>query len=701
MLNNRCYKIIDILIESDRPMMIDELSKTFNVSGRTIRYDLDKIDDYLNENGIEVLNRKPNVGISLEDKTKEKLNFNNIDNYEYVLSPKERVNFILCELLEGRGFITINSLAQKIFVSRGTIIKDLPQVKKWVKKYNLRLISYKSHGLKIVGDEKNLRRAVSALFSDNIDTYKVIDDAKDNEKKTDLELSYQVKKLFEDIDIPYIENCISTTEEQLETSFSDNAYNALIVHIAIAIKRMQLNKDIIMDKAELKSLGKTKEFSIASAMAKMLESKFNVNIPADEIGYITIHLLGSNVTYSQDTDRDNWIKLSIITTNIIENMENRTGISLINDRQLFDGLLQHIRPAIYRFKHDLSITNPLLHEIEDTYHDLFKNVKESLKFLEKDLKVNISDEEAAYITLHFGAAVERIKDKDYKKMNVLVVCATGIGTSKLVSSKLQSIFDINIVDTISYHGVSKALKKHKIDLIVTTVPLDIKNIKCVEVSAFLTEKNISELSVILSKLKQTKNESKIDLDDIIKIINNNCDIKNFVKLRRELAKYLNIEDISLESDYKPELIKFINENFVEANIKADTWEEAVRESGNILLKNGYIEESYIHAMINIVKNMGPYIVMAPGVAVAHARPEDGAKKVGVSFAALDKPINFGNDDNDPVKMVVSVCSTDHLSHMKALTQLAEIIEREDFIENISKATNKKELIKKLTVMAEK
>ncbi|MBL4935641.1 transcription antiterminator [Clostridium sp. YIM B02515] len=698
MLNKRCLSILSTLLKSNKPVIIDELAKTFNISNRTIRYDLDKIDDYLREKKLPLLSRKPNFGIEIvftEDQKKEIIG-DEVGIDVYVLSQEERVKAILFELIQEREFTTINNLADKLYVSRGTILKDIPQVKDWLNNNKIKLITYKSRGIKAVGEEKYFRKAAALLMAENIDTNKEIDIIKDRIYKNDeVKLKYQVNRLFEDIDIAYIEHCLNIAEEQLETTFSDDAFNALVIHIAIAIKRIQLRKDIVMDLKELKRLEKSKEFVIAASVAKLLEDKFKITIPNDEIGYITIHLLGSNVTYTDDMDKDNWIRHSIVTTEIIENMERLTGLNLLNDRQLFEGLLQHIRPAMYRFKHELDIKNPLIGEIKCTYNELFNQVRKSTAFLEDELHIKISDEEIGYIVLHFGASLERNNSREAKILDVLVVCATGIGTARLVSSRLNSLFDVNIVDSISYHGVDKALKKHNVDLIVTTVPLNIKNIKCVKVSPFLTDENITELSIILSKAKQVKNNKKLDIDKLIKVINENCNINDFNKLRIELSEYFGIQNGNENSNYKPRLVNFVNDKFVEANSEAYSWEEAIQKSGEILLRNGCITSSYISSMINIVKNIGPYIVMAPGVAIAHARPEDGVFSVGLSILTLRTPICFGNEDNDPVKVVACICSTDHSSHMTVLSELVEIIDKEGFIEHISKAENKQGLIELL------
>nr|WP_197684840.1 PTS sugar transporter subunit IIA [Clostridium botulinum] len=118
------------------------------------------------------------------------------------------------------------------------------------------------------------------------------------------------------------------------------------------------------------------------------------------------------------------------------------------------------------------------------------------------------------------------------------------------------------------------------------------------------------------------------------------------------------------------------------NEEAEDWEDAVRRSGEILMNNACVEESYIDAMVNTVKNMGPYIVIAPGIAMPHAAPEDGVLKTGISMLTLKDPISFGNSEHDPVSAIISICSIDKVNHMKALKELMSIMDEEDFLSKV-------------------
>ncbi|ERI95440.1 PTS sugar transporter subunit IIA [Clostridium sp. YIM B02515] len=140
------------------------------------------------------------------------------------------------------------------------------------------------------------------------------------------------------------------------------------------------------------------------------------------------------------------------------------------------------------------------------------------------------------------------------------------------------------------------------------------------------------------------------------------------------------------------LKELLNEDTIEANVEVENWEQAVIYGGMILEKCGAAQSSYTNAMVDTVKNIGPYIVIAPGVAMPHARPEAGVNKVGMSLITLKKPVAFGNDEYDPVNIVISLCAFDNDSHLNILSNLMNLIEDEKFIELAKKAESKDELV---------
>ncbi len=136
----------------------------------------------------------------------------------------------------------------------------------------------------------------------------------------------------------------------------------------------------------------------------------------------------------------------------------------------------------------------------------------------------------------------------------------------------------------------------------------------------------------------------------------------------------------------------LTKDTVMVNVEVDTWEQAIQIAGDLLYKNDYIEKRYIDSMIKVVKDIGPYIVLIKGVALAHARPEEGAKKTGLSLITLKEPIYFGNEENDPVSLVFALSALDNFSHIDLISEMALIFEDEEGMRKMQLCSTKEELL---------
>lgn len=112
---------------------------------------------------------------------------------------------------------------------------------------------------------------------------------------------------------------------------------------------------------------------------------------------------------------------------------------------------------------------------------------------------------------------------------------------------------------------------------------------------------------------------------------------------------------------------------VRARVSAASWSDAIEAAGALLVESGSCDRSYVGAMRAAVSELGPYVVVAPGVAMPHARPEQGVHAPGVALATLDKPVKFGHPDNDPVDLVIPFAAVDKRSHLDTLRRLSELL----------------------------
>ncbi len=128
------------------------------------------------------------------------------------------------------------------------------------------------------------------------------------------------------------------------------------------------------------------------------------------------------------------------------------------------------------------------------------------------------------------------------------------------------------------------------------------------------------------------------------------------------------------------------------NLDVDNWEEAIIKGGQILLDNKAAKPEYLTTIIKKCKVNGPYIVIAPGIAMPHARPEEGALALGYGLVTLKNPVVFNDPDNDPISLLLYIVAPDVKAHNEeAITQIAELCDDEPTIEKILKAENVDEI----------
>ncbi len=141
------------------------------------------------------------------------------------------------------------------------------------------------------------------------------------------------------------------------------------------------------------------------------------------------------------------------------------------------------------------------------------------------------------------------------------------------------------------------------------------------------------------------------------------------------------------------LTDYLSPDMIALKVEAASWEEAVRAAGELLVRADKCEPRYIQAMINAVHEIGPYMVLAPGLALAHARPENGMKEMGISLITLASPVEFGSEANDPVSLVIAFGGVDYTSHIGLLARLASFLEDETRRQYLSEAESVTEIMR--------
>jgi mannitol/fructose-specific phosphotransferase system IIA component (Ntr-type) len=164
-------------------------------------------------------------------------------------------------------------------------------------------------------------------------------------------------------------------------------------------------------------------------------------------------------------------------------------------------------------------------------------------------------------------------------------------------------------------------------------------------------------------------------------------------LSNELLSYFTqIENFTSKGEEGLMLSDLTNETLIKLNVPAKNCEDAIRQSASVLVENGKVTKEYVDAMVNTAKESGAYIVITKHVALPHARPEAGAKEIAIGIATLENPVEFGHKDNDPVKYVFTLSAVDNNSHLRAMSELVELLEMDEFFRTLDNAKEPKEVI---------
>ncbi|QWI52113.1 BglG family transcription antiterminator [Bacillus mycoides] len=637
-MNKRQQEILHVLLsEPNEYLLVQELADRVGCSEKTIRNDFKVIEEYLERYSDAILIRKPGLGVYLEIKDYDKSNlFNRLYavrqdiSYE---SDEERLLQIAYSLLMSVKTVTVQELAMRYFVNRATIKKDLDKIEKWFEELELELISKQRVGLTVEGEERSKRKALAKL-SDLIHSQEL--------------MNQFIKKQFLYHEIEFVITELKALQKRYSTFFTDDTLENLLLHTLIMVRRMKLKQPISMPKEDLKIVRETKEYGWTLDFLTRLEFVFTVHFTEEEVAYLAIHILGGKFRYQDEWERNKLNVsspvLSQVVSHLIERMSSLNEIDFGKDKFLLEGLQMHLYTALNRLQYNLSVSNPMLHEIKRMYPYMFDMLIHELDDINKILNLQIPEEEAAYITLHFQAAMERLSDKKVSK-NVIIVCHMGIGMSQLLRTKIERKFRyVHVMDCIAKSDLEEYLMKNqKVELIISTIDLPQLKIPHYVVSPLLEQSEENKLEDFMKKLDEPlSNENK-----------------DFVLL-----------------NYTTPFLVFLQQ-------EVEHRYELIERLAKSLYEKGYVEREYIENAI--ARDRMSATTIGAGVAIPHGSPKL-IKQSVIAVATLKEPLDWGVEKVSLVFML-AVKSDGKEVTKQLFHELSFISEQPIFVQKLIKETN--------------
>lgn len=683
-MNKRSREILSQLItktEYSQTMSIQDLAEMFKVSSRTIRYDIEQINDYLKENHLQPLNLgKQGVINTQADITKARESLSEEGFYSFKLSREERVCFSAVMMICSDDYITLSEIADQLFVSRSTIIQDLEHIKSFFRERHLYVLSHSNKGLLLEGREIDKRN----LLIDMIQSENSIFKAEPIFQHLTQCLSKNLKIDLEDISM--IEKIINEAEHIYGRFLTDQSFVQLRNYFQLSLYRLR--------KAHYVEYGddKNSKWDMAKGMIDQIQQFIVKEIPDTEIYYVA-SVLNRMKYIKKTTSNKEIVKMQVITRNFIEKISKDIHRNLQGDYIFYENLINHLESTFSTLGDRFAI-NSVVDEILQRYPEVKQATERNVYVFEEYVGRKLSEEEIAYIVVHICAAIERNKNETVR-YSVVLVCNGGIGTSQLLLARLEKFFHLDVIDIIPAHDIEN-MNMDDVDAVISTISLEGKGIEYIQVDSLLTDEDCIRVGEKLSKIHPKVSEKETiseENQDSLKSLETIKDILEEDEEEIAIGKIKSVIESFFQKKEETTLSDLLPAQAIQIGVECSDWKGAIEASAKYLLKNGAINENYIKAMIKNVMENGPYIVVAPGFALPHEALNAGASKVGMSLIRLKTPVPFGKKEMDPIEWVCCLSAINKETHLKAMFQLVNLFYNQSFRKQIKECKTGEEIYK--------
>lgn len=672
-LNKRSHAILQELVQIQYYVSLEELMERFNVSRRTIYHEIDRINYWLKQRHIEPIVHERSRGFYM---TEVPADFAFLYSIPYEYSVKERIAWIAMHLLICEQRLIIKDFEDWLHVSRNTVIDDLKKLRSTLKDQHLSLSFHRQEGYMLQGDEVDKRKVLIYYLSYFLS----------HQKNRDKFLQ-QIANLLNvpEVDLNPIYGILSECEQELQVHYTDADLYQLALQIFLNIRRIIRKQHIQMDTVEKSVIGDTAEFQAAKKATHHLGNKYQIQFPEDELFYLTTQLLSAKLQhkYRPTTPSHKEDSLKKVISDMVKDFQLYAGIYFQNREEFEANLLIHLQPAFYRSKYELKLQNPLTEIIKEKYNDIYLITKKVIHHFEKLTEQQLNDSEISFITIHFGGWLRKEGQVQIVMKKALIICNSGLGTSAILRSQLEQLFPtVDFYRTISAREYEKQSDWTDVSFAISTVNVREKGHPLFVIRPILTETEKIGLSnkihAILGSNKQTIKRYSIDM--IMDLVRKHANMVDEQRLKKDLKSYFQTEH-STTNFFRPSLTQLLEGN-IQVIKSVENWREAIHIASQPLLKKNKISGKYIEAMVHYIEEKGPYMIIAPGIALPHATPEDGVLKVGMSLLVLKKSVAFSKKAYHHVDIIIVLASTDQETHLRAMSELNVLLSNENHIEKL-------------------
>lgn len=651
--NKAVVVLVTLMINPD--LSLYELTLKTKFSLKEIKECIETINHFLTTNGYGAL-IKSHSGYRIPlDVRRDTSKIVDILNQSQVYLPQnDRVHLIYLYTFCRRDFVSNNHYQDFLKVSKNTTLADIKALRDMMTDYNLELRYTRTKGYCLVGDELSKHRmaiaVISSLLKSSFGLWAL-----------DYVLtawSYPVS--YEDL--------AQRTKDYYHTFHMTPIIDRLaecLYSIIFIICRYQRDVQHVFEEPLAIS---EQLMDLTTLLVTSIEQQMGQKMPlsAQDCGYFSLLLAACFEGEGEFTNAF----FHSLTEAIIDNMQEISILQFKNREELTENVQRHLIPAYYRLRYGLPNDNTYTERIKKNYSDLFALVKESLQPLSDTLGFALPDSEVAYFVLHFGGYLKKAGSDSHKKAyTAVIICPNGLSSSLIIKENLRLLFP-----NITFRGISridqlKTMSDSCYDMIFSTVAMTSKKPSYL-VSMTMTDDQSYQLMELVHQDFPEMSQD-LEIEQLVKVISQYATVSNEKELRFALRTFL--RQNQKRKDNRPLLHEFITEKTYQVSSQRLNWKDAIRLSAQPLLDSGQILSTYPEAMISKVEEFGPFINLGSGIAIPHARPEDGVQSVGMSMLVLENPIYLLDDPKQEIYLLICIAAIDNETHLKALSHLTTIL----------------------------
>lgn len=626
-MRKRSTEILEKLILSNsKSMEVKKLITTYRISLKTLRTDVNEINDFLLEAKMSPtkLNEKEKLILLEKDIMKIQDRLNHMDTYSYKMSREERQIYIIAELLMSQDYITMQNLAKKLNVSRNTILNDFETVKDYCLAFNVNVLMKSSKGIKIECDQKDRNNLLMQIFHDLEDDYM---------EKSFFHQLIQ-RKLGMKIPLEMVKEDLREYMEQQHMLVSDRVFSYVSIYLFVILNRKINKKRRTVEKLT----GDTASDNLLNWFADKYEVSINKNDVKDFGRYMKQH----DFNISSEQKEINDVELYGIIVYFLQMVGEDIECSLQSDTVLIESLLEHIRTL--KNWEDYDFEMPLSDELPIPKEILEKTIEKNSIILERYLGYPLTKEMKESIMIHICAAF--VRNLEYLNLlEVLIVCPGSMATGKYLEAQVKNYFDFRVAAVIPSRDVEEFLKSNKIDFVISTVNVRSESVPCVKVQAQLTMNDINAIQNIAfllgRKENKSENESRYVEQNFLDVMKTFLEKLDASKRDEFFDEVYALMETKIQSTGKSILAQMLDPSKIMIKQEKITWEQGILQAADILEKKGCVGSDYGKKAVENVKEYGDYIIISKGIALAHAgKKEAHVYKDGLSLVMCPEGIEF-------------------------------------------------------------